>query len=216
MGWVALACAALVQGAQAQVNKCVVDGRTVYTDAPCVATAPPAFASTRSTPQATGAVETQLIWNRYPVKGKDYASVAKSLATNGPKGNHGLASWHISYQYTVKPEGKACRFDSVQLTVTGEILMPHWTDEAAAPPELRMRWQGYYAALQQHEEGHVQHGKELAALVREKFLGAPDFACAQAPSIAKAEFDRLYGNLKERDKDYDLRTQHGAAQGARF
>jgi predicted secreted Zn-dependent protease len=170
----------------------------------------------KNMPSKSGGLDTKIIWNRYPVTGRDYASLVRSLSANGPKGFHGLANWDISYQYTTVPSGTMCRFDSVRLTVKGEILMPKWTDEAAAPPSLRQRWQDYYAALQQHEEGHVQHGNELAALVQEKFLGYGDMACGQAKAIAQSEFDRLYNNLKNRDKEYDQRTQHGATQGARF
>jgi predicted secreted Zn-dependent protease len=170
----------------------------------------------QNTPSKSGGLDTKIIWNRYPVTGRDYDSLVRSLGANGPKGFHGVANWDISYQYTTVPSGTMCRFDSVRLSVKGEILMPKWTDEAAAPLTLRQRWQDYYAALQQHEEGHVQHGKELAALVQEKFLGYGDMACGQAKAIAQSEFDRLYNNMKNRDKEYDQRTQHGATQGARF
>ena len=170
----------------------------------------------KNTPSKSGGLDTKIIWNRYPVTGRDYASLVRSLSANGPKGFHGLANWDISYQYTTVPSGSMCRFDSVRLSVKGEILMPEWTDEDAASPTLRQRWQEYYAALQQHEEGHVQLGNELAVLVQEKFLGYGDMACGQAKAIAQSEFDRLYNNTKNRDKEYDQRTQHGATQGARF
>jgi predicted secreted Zn-dependent protease len=209
-------CAAVPQLALAQVFQCTENGRKIFTDVPCAQGLPSTPMTLKNTPSQSGGLDTKIIWNRYPVTGRDYASLVRSLSANGPKGFHGLANWDISYQYTTVPSGSMCRFDSVRLTVKGEILMPKWTDEAAAPPSLRQRWADYYAALQQHEEGHVQHGKELAALVQEKFLGYGDMACGQAKAIAQSEFDRLYNNLKNRDKEYDQRTQHGATQGARF
>ncbi len=208
--------------ASAQVFKCTEGERTVYTDAPCtsgvpaVSGAPASNLKIKTMPSTSSAIDSKIIWNRYPVRGQDYASLVKSLSVNGPKGFHGLASWNIAYQYTTRPSGNACRFDSIRLVVQGEILMPKWTDEGTAAPALRQRWADYYAALQQHEEGHVQHGNELAALLQEKFMGYGDFACGQAKSIAQSEFDKLYNNLKNRDKEYDQRTQHGATQGARF
>jgi predicted secreted Zn-dependent protease len=209
-------CSGLPFAVTAQVHKCTEAGRTVYTDAPCASSAAPNFAGIKSGPKNSSALETQIIWNHYPVKGNSYESLMKSLAVNGPKGFHGVAGWNFSYSHTVKPEGKLCRFDNVRLKIVGEILMPKWTDESAAPAALQQRWQGYYAALRQHEEGHVQHGNELAALVREKFFGVSDFPCAQAEAVAKAEFDRVYTSLKNRDKEYDARTQHGATQSASF
>ncbi len=215
LGAALLACTAPLQ-LHAQVHKCMVDGRTVFTDAPCAVGAPASTLNLKPMSSNQAAIDSKIIWNRYPVKGQDYASLVKSLSASGPKGFHGLASWNIAYKYTTRTEGNVCRFDSIRLSVQGEILMPKWTDEDTAPPALRQRWADYYAALQQHEEGHVQHGNELASLVQEKFLGYGDFACGQAKSIAQSEFDKLYNNLKNRDKEYDQRTQHGATQGARF
>lgn len=212
----ALVCAVALNPALAQVFQCSDNGRKIFTDVPCAQGLPSTLMTLKNMPSKSGGLDTKIIWNRYPVTGRDYASLVRSLSANGPKGFHGVANWDISYQYTTVPSGSMCRFDSVRLSVKGEILMPKWTDEAAAPPPLRQRWQDYYAALQQHEEGHVQHGNELAALVQEKFLGYGDMACGQAKAIAQSEFDRLYNNLKNRDKEYDQRTQHGATQGARF
>lgn len=209
-------CAVAPFAATAQVYKCVDNGRTIFTEIPCAQGVPSTPMTLKNASPKSGGLDTKIIWNRYPVSGQDYASLVRSLSANGPKGFHGLSSWDISYQYTTVPAGNMCRFDTIRLTVKGEILMPKWTDEAAAPPSLRQRWQDYYAALQQHEEGHVQHGNELAALIQEKFLGYGDMACGQAKAIAQSEFDRLYNNLKNRDKEYDQRTQHGATQGARF
>jgi predicted secreted Zn-dependent protease len=222
----AIAVAAMLTptSAAAQVRKCMVEGRTVYTDLPCATSEPiaviknnsmQASTTTNSSSPAKG-IDSKIIWNRYPVRGQDYASLVKSLAVNGPRGFHGLTSWNVTYQFTTRITGNVCRFDSIRLIVKGEILMPKWTDEDTAPPALRQRWADYYSALQQHEEGHLQHGNELAALVQEKFLGYGDFACDQGNAVAKNEFDKIYLNLKNRDKEYDVRTQHGATQGARF
>jgi predicted secreted Zn-dependent protease len=215
LGATLLACTASLQ-LHAQVHKCMAGGQTVYTDTPCALGAPASNFNLKPMSSNQAAIDSKIIWNRYPVKGQDYASLVKSLSTSGPKGFHGLASWNIAYKYTTRTQGNVCRFDSISLSVQGEILMPKWTDEDTAPPALRQRWADYYAALQQHEEGHVQHGNELASLVQEKFLAYGDFACGQAKSIAQSEFDKLYNNLKNRDKEYDQRTQHGATQGARF
>jgi predicted secreted Zn-dependent protease len=200
----------------AQVNKCAVEGRTVFTDVPCVEVVPPSTATAKNASQIGDAPDAQILWNRYPVKGKDYESLQSALAVNAPKGVHGLAGWNITYHYTTTTDGKTCKFETVRINAKGEILMPHWTDEAAAPQELRQRWKNYHAALRQHEEGHVQIGRDLATLVREKFLSLGYFPCSKAQTLAQTEFDQIYKDVWERDKEYDERTQRGASQGARF
>jgi hypothetical protein len=38
--------------------------------------------------------------------------------------------------------------------------------------------------------------------------------CDRLKTLARDESQRLYANLKARDKEYDARTNHGATQGA--
>ena len=61
-----------------------------------------------------------------------------------------------------------------------------------------------------------QHGRELALLVNTRLLGMGAVPCDEMKTRAKSEYDRIYHNLKERDLEYDARTNHGAAQGASF
>ncbi|MBI5912038.1 MAG: DUF922 domain-containing protein [Betaproteobacteria bacterium] len=71
-------------------------------------------------------------------------------------------------------------------------------------------------ALKRHEDGHIQHGRELALLVKERLMGLGVVPCDQMQALAEGEFQRLYGNLKARDQEYDARTNHGATQGTVF
>jgi predicted secreted Zn-dependent protease len=206
---------AVESGTQAQVYRCERDGKTAFSDQPCEAGAK-ASQKVYATSLGSGVIDSQIATNHYEVQGSDYVSLSRSLKANGPKGFHGLASWRITYEYTTERQQNACRIATVRLKVSGEILMPKWTDEAAAPLELQRRWNNYYSALKRHEDGHIQHGKELAQLVNERLLGLGDVSCSQLPSLAQGAFQRLYDNLKARDREYDVRTNHGETQGALF
>lgn len=109
-----------------------------------------------------------------------------------------------------------CQIATVHLTVTGEILMPRGEDKGTASSDLQQRWARYYDALKLHEEGHIQNGKELAFLVRERVLGLGTLPCERLLEVAEGEYQRIYSNLKSRDREYDVRTNHGATQGARL
>jgi predicted secreted Zn-dependent protease len=139
-----------------------------------------------------------------------------SIRANGPRGFHGLASWDISYEYTTKQHRDACQVATARTKVSGEILMPQWDDEPTAPRELQRRWSNYYSVLKRHEDGHIQHGKELALLVNERLMGLGVVPCDQLQALTEGEFQRLYGNLKARDEEYDARTNHGVTQGLVF
>jgi predicted secreted Zn-dependent protease len=212
---VALLALAAAGATQAQTYRCERDGKIAFSDRPCEAGAK----STRkdyAASGASGALDLDVAVTYYPVQGQDYASLISSLRANGPKGYHGLAAWKVSYDYTTKQRRDACQIDTVRVKIAGVILMPRWTDEPSASPDLQRRWTDYYAALKLHEDGHIQNGRELALLVKERLMGLGAVPCDQTKALAEAEFQRLYGNLKTRDREYDARTNHGATQGALF
>jgi predicted secreted Zn-dependent protease len=202
-------------GAQGQTYRCERDGKISFSDRPCE-TGAKSTQKDCAASGASGALDLEVAVNYYTVQGQDHGSLARSLNANGPRGFHGLASWKVNYQYTTKQRKDACLIDSVRVRISGVILMPRWADGSAAPQSLQRHWSEYYAALKQHEDGHIQNGRELALLVKEKLMGLGAVPCDRTATLAQAEFDRLYGNLKTRDQEYDARTNHGATQGAIF
>lgn len=198
-----------------QIHRCERNGSVSYSDRPCEAGAK-ATQQSYAVAAPSGALDLAVTQVHYDVTGHDYPTLIRSLRANGPRGFHGLARWKIDYHYTTTQQRQLCSISSVRLRVSGEILMPRWVDSASAPADLQRRWSEYYSALQQHEEGHVQHGRELAILVRERLMGLGAVPCDTLQKLAQSEYDRLYGNLKTRDQEYDARTNHGATQGALF
>jgi len=206
---------AVANGVQAQVYRCERDGKIAFSDRPCE-TGSRASQKAYATSLASGALDLQIAVARYAIQGRDYDSLSRSLRANGPKGFHGFANWNVSYEYTTKRHRDGCQIATVRTKVSGEILMPQWADEQAAPLELQRRWSDYYGALKRHEDGHIQHGRELAQLVNERLMGLGVVPCNQLRVLTQGEFQRLYGNLKARDQEYDARTNHGETQGAVF
>ena len=207
--------AGLAPQASAQVHRCEQGGRVTFSDQPCESGAK---ASRKDyAPAGAGAsIDMQIALKYYPVEGHDYDSLTNSLRARGPQGFHGFAQWRVSYEYGLLSEQDSCRITTVLTRVTGEILMPRWVDESSAPRGLQRRWADYLAALKRHEDGHIQHGRELALLVKEKLLGIGPAPCDQIRSRADSLFGPLYERLKTRDAQYDARTGHGATQGAFF
>ena len=201
--------------AQAQIYRCEREGKIAFSDHPCE---PGAKATKKfyATSAAVGHLDLHISVRYYNVEGLDYESLRTSLNVNGPMGYHGFASWRCSYHYTTKMRGNACQIATVTTRVSGEILMPRWVDEASAPVALQRRWSDYYSALKTHEDGHIQNGRELALLVKERLMGIGAAPCDQIKALARNEFEHIYENLKARDKEYDIRTNHGATQGAAF
>jgi predicted secreted Zn-dependent protease len=212
---VALAVLAACECSAAQVYRCEHGGKISYSDQPCDAGAK-STQKTYSPSPASGTLDLQVVVTHYAVTGQDYQSLLNSMNVNGPRGFHGLANWKIRKGFTTTKTKDGCQIATLHLAVTGEILMPRWEDKSTASADLQQRWARYYDALKLHEDGHIQHGRELALLIRGRLMSLGTLPCERLPEIAEGEYQRVYSNLKSRDKEYDVRTNHGATQGARF
>ncbi|MGH6609841.1 MAG: DUF922 domain-containing protein [Burkholderiaceae bacterium] len=206
----ALGAALLVFAAHAdgQVYRCERGGTITFSDRPCEAGSK-STQKTYATTATAGSLDLQLKIEHYDVRGDNWPALVRSLNANGPGGFHGLARWRVGYEYDTAKRGELCEISAVRVRVAGQILMPRWVDEPTASLDLQRRWSDLYAGLQRHEEGHIQHGRELAMLGKERLMGLGAVRCDQIESLAKREFDRLHTNLKTRDQEYDARTSHG-------
>jgi predicted secreted Zn-dependent protease len=200
----------------AQIYRCGHGGKISYSDQSCEAGAKSTKKAYSPSTTASGTLDLQVVVTNYAVAGQDYESLLSSMNANGPKGFHGLASWKIRKDFATRVAKDGCQITAVRLTVTGEILMPRWEDKSTASVDLQRRWARYYDALKTHEDGHIQNGKELGVLVKERLMGLGTLPCKRLPEIAEREYQRIYSNLRSRDKEYDARTNHGETQGARF
>ena len=177
-------------------------------DRPCDASAK----SSQKAFTATGpssALAMNVVNRFYDVHGLDATSLARSMDANGPKGFHGLASWKIDMNYDFSRNAKDCQITAVRVKIIGEILMPRWVDEPKASLEMQRQWAESYNKLKRHEDGHVNHGRELALLVKEKLMGLGIVACDKLQTQAQQSYEQLFQNLSKRDQEYDARTNHG-------
>ncbi len=208
----AMAAAALLAGAagtQAQVYRCGPAGSAVFSDRPC----PEAGEKLKvSEPGATGRIEFEVPTIHYEVHAKRLVGVVQAMRTQNPGGFWGWAGWNVDYQLQHDRRGDACTMTSVTVRVRGKITMPRWVDEPQATLAEQTEWRRMYADLKRHEDGHIQHGREFALLLRERLLGMGTQACDGLEARARQEYHRLHENLKRRDADYDRRTDHGLRQ----
>ena len=113
----------------------------------------------------------------YQVRGATIQAARASIRANGPEGWAGFARWDVKYSYESKPAGSNCAVSSVAIKVTGDIQMPEWVDMSSASQADQAAWQAMYNNLKRHEDGHVQHGREFGALLKERLLGLGAVPC---------------------------------------
>jgi hypothetical protein len=203
----AIAAMVFATTAQAEIFQCAPG---IFTDQPCTSgttltirpggqqTAPPAQ------------IKFNLQQRTYPIHGKDYLSAFTNLRASGKFS--AWAQWKLEYEYKHAQTGKQCTIDNLIITVSGDILMPEWVEQTRAPQQDQAAWNRGQRQLQIHEEGHIQHGKDAAVMLRTKLLPLSAENCESVDRWATTALSTTTLYLQQLDRDYDRVTQHGLRQ----
>ena len=155
----------------------------------------------------------------YPIEGSSASQLQFAMAARGPAGDdgrrfHGYTRWFVRWKYNTTRQGKSCQVTSVDVQTSGTITLPQWTNEGAARPALRERWQRYIAALRRHEEGHYRFAVEAAAQIRESLSGMKSgLGCGDLQQRANARGQAILEAQRRSERAYDQATGHGRTQG---
>jgi predicted secreted Zn-dependent protease len=128
---------------------------------------------------------------------------------------HGYTRWDVRWNYRWWREASGrCRITEVTTRLTTEVQLPQL--RGATPPQ-QASFDRYLRALSQHEQGHVQVGRDAAQAIDQGIARLPAAAdCATLERQADALGRRLLQEHVEREKQYDRDTGHGTSQGARL
>ncbi|MFY3383329.1 DUF922 domain-containing Zn-dependent protease [Paracidovorax sp. MALMAid1276] len=169
---------------------------------------------------AHAAVEEDSTHRPYPVQVRPGESLRAALHAATPisvggQRFHGYTRWDVrwSFRWWREASGR-CAITEVTTRLRTEVQLPELRGAGAAQQAAFDR---YLTALSQHEQGHVQIGRDAAQAIDQalrQMPAAPD--CATLERDANAVAQRLLRDHVEREKQYDVRTRHGASQGARL
>ena len=165
-------------------------------------------APTLATAEISGATVTY-----YDIRGSTVAELSAAMNESGPvayDGWKGAAAthWYISWEWP--GYGSAdCRLDEADISYQLDVTLPRWKPPADVSPELVAEWNDYIRALAGHEQRHVDFVPEGAAQAGQAIRAA---TCETAEEAAQAAVE----TIRQRDRDYDAATNHGATQGAIF
>jgi predicted secreted Zn-dependent protease len=97
------------------------------------------------------------------------------------------------------------------------MLLPRWNPPAGTNPELLRTWKRFSDVLREHEDGHHRIAKSAAQEVRRKLTRsgkARDCRALEANMTAAA--NRVLSEYREKQAEFDRKTDYGRAQGARL
>lgn len=169
---------------------------------------------------AGAAVVQEHVQRPYPVQLQPGQSLHQALQGATPiavdgRRFHGYTRWNVRWNYRWWREASGrCRITEVTTRLTTEVQLP---ELRGATPAQQASFDRYLRALSQHEQGHVQLGRDAAQAIDQGIARLPPAAdCPTLERQADALGRRLLQEHVERERQYDRDTGHGAAQGARL
>lgn len=171
-----------------------------------------AFASSAcSDPQVDVSVE------YYDIRGDRASELRQQMNRKGPRGYDAYASWYVRWRFDHERSAGRCSIADASASVKVEITLPRWVDEDDADDALRERWQSYYTALVEHENGHRDFGIRAAREIEEALASvAAQSSCEAVTQTANRTGKRILAGIVAEEKAYDRDTNHGMNDGAVF
>lgn len=115
----------------------------------------------------------------------------------------GAAEWFPAYNVECDDSGTVVR---ATVTVDQRITMPNWVDYPNASDAAKAEWDRFSAALEAHEQGHLD-------IVRQQLEGLDEQLVGLTPADAEAAFQAAVAQLQQASNDYDTSTDHGRSTG---
>ena len=152
----------------------------------------------------------------YAVRGDNAAALREDITRNRRNGWDGYTDWQVNWRYRFEERPGSCGLAAIEVQATVRVSLPEWRAEQPKR-RLEQRWSRYISALQEHEQGHVENAQRGAQAVDSALRGlAPQRDCGAMGKLADATCQRVLERVREWDRQYDARTEHGRTQGAVF
>jgi hypothetical protein len=135
----------------------------------------------------------------YAVDGSSLADVAAFIGGRDEAG-------HVHWGPTLDFHQTDGVIDSVTINVSIDLEMPAWSPPSSMLPKARAEWTRWYAALQAHEQGHID-------LVHQAFDGLASQLLGKQVATGRRRFATARTTLATASTAYDGRTGHGTRQG---
>ena len=155
----------------------------------------------------------------YMIGGKTIDAIKTDIRKKTPVKHNGkrhvaYTKWDVNWRFWWLESTDACKITRVATTLDVAYTLPKLEQQSAMPAALLERWENYYSALFDHEQGHKDLGLKAATEIEQAIANMePRTSCSQlerdANELAKAVISK-YSRL---EKEYDRTTHHGRNTG---
>ena len=159
--------------------------------------------------QPVNILDTDIVY--YDISGSTEEELQHQMYLLGPgddDGKRGWAytNWRFSWGWGYNEN---CQLTNVHIDLTIKVLLPRWTPPKDASLDLITEWNNLFRAISEHENGHVKIAKDNVGMVYTAIKGSN---C----NSANSEANFAVNNIRQLQKEYEAKTNHGATQGVTF
>jgi predicted secreted Zn-dependent protease len=139
-------------------------------------------------------------WVSYDVAGTTLADAAAAIA-HLPEA--GQTEWWPHYDFQTDEHGHVT---DVTLAVATRVTLPNWSGHQSASAAEQREWDRFAAALQAHEQGHLELVVSHLNGLDQQMLGVPH-------DHAQGIYHHAQQQLQAASDAYDQQTNHGQSTG---
>lgn len=170
---------------------------------------------TASSVQATPVVDTETEY--YVVDGKDARAIRADMNAKREGRYDAYTAWHVKWRFFWDKQPNICTIMRVKSTVSVKFTLPKLAEHTIANQDAKNRWNRYYHALIDHENGHRDFGVNAAKEIEAALLDMNSYKnCTTLEKAANALAHKIVNEYIVDEKQYDIDTNHGLNNGAFF
>jgi predicted secreted Zn-dependent protease len=176
---------------------------------------PPSLKTAPNPPWGTVAVDVQYYELREASRAQLRQEIRMIRAASGWR-DYGDTQWSIKTNYDFATSGSSCEPTRVDVSLDLHITLPRLRNPDVLSPELRTEWEKFLRALREHEANHKRIAIECAERVSAELAAVGSLRCELLEGRMQSITEAVTSTCHARNADYDLRTGHGASEGATF
>lgn len=131
--------------------------------------------------------------------------------------NNGVAmvQSQVSYTFTYRQASvETCSVVDAKIGLQQRIVMPKLTSNELTE-QSHSKWQAFYAALDLHEQGHLERNQQYAESMQHQ-LQQLSSSCSSIEDAASRLINQLQTAMNHDNATYDQQTGHGRTQGVKL
>ena len=166
--------------------------------------------------------ETSLTSVYYMVEGNTAEEIWKDVMAKTPVVKHdkihvAYTKWHVNWQVWWFDKGGSCEISKISTKLDVTYTLPKLKQAAAMEDSAKSRWEAYYFALFEHEQGHKNLGVQAAVEIENRIANMGARTNCKELELAANEIGKsVIAKYSRIEKEYDRSTNHGLNTGAVF